>query len=101
MSLLLESLPARPRQWSASAISLLLLLAASPRLATAATVALAPASADAFDLKTFAKGLSQPTDIALLPDGRAVVTQRLGDVVVFDSQGKAVRDPPAHIAVTP
>jgi glucose/arabinose dehydrogenase len=39
------------------------------------------------DLKTFAKGLNRPTDIAILPDGRAVITLQGGDVVVMTQAG--------------
>jgi len=38
-------------------------------------------------LKTYATGLDQATDIAPLADGRAVVTQRNGDVVVLKKEG--------------
>src|SRR3982750_4187483 len=38
-------------------------------------------------LKTYATGLDQATDIAPLADGRAVVTQRNGDVVVLKKDG--------------
>lgn len=44
------------------------------------------------DLKVevLASGLSQPTDMAELPDGRVVITQRLGDVVVVDKNGDQI-----------
>ena len=38
--------------------------------------------ANTFNMVSFAKGLSAPTDIVILADGRAVITQRLGDVIV-------------------
>ncbi len=37
-------------------------------------------AAAAFDIETFVEGLGQPTDIAILPDGRAIITQRSGDI---------------------
>jgi glucose/arabinose dehydrogenase len=43
--------------------------------------------ATALDLKLFANGLSEPTDITVLPDGRAVITERLGRVVVRKLDG--------------
>jgi glucose/arabinose dehydrogenase len=39
------------------------------------------------DLKTFAKGLNRPTDIAILPDGRAVIILQGGDVIVMTQAG--------------
>jgi len=47
----------------------------------AATLA-AGEPAGAFDLTLFASTLDQPTDIAILPDGRAVITERRGNVVI-------------------
>src|SRR4051794_29948346 len=41
-----------------------------------------------FDLATYSSGLSQPTDIAMLDDGRAVITQRLGDIIVRTADKK-------------
>jgi glucose/arabinose dehydrogenase len=37
---------------------------------------------DTFDAATYAEGFKGPTDFRLLPDGRGVVVERLGDVVV-------------------
>lgn len=48
------------------------------------------APADSFDMTEFAIDLAQPTDIAILPDGRAVITQRNGDVVVIASDGTPI-----------
>ena len=47
------------------------------------------AAAD-LEVKVLAMGLSQPTDVAELPDGRVVITQRLGDVVVVDKNGDQI-----------
>src|SRR5262245_55425355 len=44
----------------------------------------------AFDVEPLAESLSQPTDVAELPDGRVVVTQRLGDVKVVGTDGTTV-----------
>lgn len=55
-----------------------LLLAVAP--ASAAT--LAAAAATDFDIATYVEGLSQPTDVAILPDGRAVIIQRAGDIAI-------------------
>ncbi|HWP07633.1 MAG TPA: PQQ-dependent sugar dehydrogenase [Polyangiaceae bacterium] len=54
--------------------------------AQAALTLSSDASAD-LEVKVLANGLSQPTDMAELPDGRVVITQRLGDVVVVDKNG--------------
>ncbi|HVJ18441.1 MAG TPA: PQQ-dependent sugar dehydrogenase, partial [Polyangiaceae bacterium] len=43
--------------------------------------------ADAFDLETVVDGLAEPTDVAILPDGRVVVTQRLGDITIVLPDG--------------
>jgi glucose/arabinose dehydrogenase len=63
--------------------------ASAPVAAHAVTLAAGDA-ADAFDASVLAAGLSQPTDIAELPDGRVVITQRLGDVVVVDKNGDQI-----------
>ena len=39
-------------------------------------------AANAFDLTTYAKGLTAPTDIAVLADGRAVIIERTGAVKI-------------------
>ncbi len=73
--------------------ALLLVLAATP----AAAVDLAAGGpADGFDVETIVEGLAQPTDIAILPDGRRVVIQREGDVAILLGGG-AQQD--AHITV--
>ncbi|HWP10029.1 MAG TPA: PQQ-dependent sugar dehydrogenase, partial [Polyangiaceae bacterium] len=51
-----------------------------------ATITLNAAVTD-LDTTVVANGLAQPTDMAELPDGRVVITQRLGDVVVVDTNG--------------
>jgi MYXO-CTERM domain-containing protein len=59
---------------------------AAPGSATAATLTMG-APRDAFDVTVVANGLSQPTDMVELPDGRVVITQRLGDVLVVEADG--------------
>ncbi len=72
-------------------------LAASP--AHAATLASGDPSSS-FDVSVLANGLSQPTDVAELPDGRVVITQRLGDVVVVEADG-VTQTEAGHINVSP
>ncbi len=85
----------------AASLTTLALLLVSPS-AVAQTIGLAPgAPADTFEMKTVAKGLSQPTDLAAAPDGRLIIVERLGDVVVLGKDRQPVREAPAHIAVSP
>ena len=44
-------------------------------------------AADSLQASVLVEDLSQPTDVAELPDGRVVITQRLGDVVVIGADG--------------
>jgi MYXO-CTERM domain-containing protein len=67
-----------------SAVGLAWLVA--PGSAAAATLTMG-APRDAFDVTVVANGLSQPTDMVELPDGRIVITQRLGDVLVVEADG--------------
>jgi MYXO-CTERM domain-containing protein len=62
----------------------------------AATELAAGEPADAFDLATLVDGLAEPTDIAVLADGRSVVTQRGGDVAILLPGGGQIDD---HIDV--
>jgi MYXO-CTERM domain-containing protein len=55
---------------------------------------------DAFDVTVVANGLSQPTDVAELPDGRVVITQRQGDVLVVEADGTTQTEA-GHITVNP
>jgi glucose/arabinose dehydrogenase len=59
---------------------------------------LSAAAAAAFDMSTFAKGLSQPTDVVNLADGRTVITTRLGDVIIYVG---GVKSTAGNIAVNP
>jgi len=63
---------------------LLPLLAASP----AAAVELTGEAADAFNQETLVDGLAEPTDILVLADGRAVITQRGGDIAILADGGQ-------------
>jgi MYXO-CTERM domain-containing protein len=59
-------------------------------LATApahAAVTLAADAATAFDSKVFLTGLNQPTDLAVLPDGRVIIIQKSGDLVTVPAAG--------------
>jgi len=58
-----------------SALGLLL----APSSARAA-ITLATDAAAAFDSKVFQMGLSTPTDVAVLPDGRVIIIQKAGDL---------------------
>jgi MYXO-CTERM domain-containing protein len=60
----------------------------APSAAGAAT--LMGEAADAFDVTVAGESLSQPTDIAELPDGRLVITERLGGVVVVQPDGTQI-----------
>jgi len=51
---------------------------------------LSAAAASAFELSTFMDGLELPTSLELLPDGRAVVTEKMGRVVVRLPNGERV-----------
>jgi glucose/arabinose dehydrogenase len=69
----------------ASGVALALALTA-PSVRASITLASGEAS-DAFDVAVLADGLSQPTDAVELPDGRVVITQRLGEVAVVGTDG--------------
>src|SRR5688572_12778836 len=67
--------------------SLAVLISAAP----AAAIELSPGEpADGFDAEVLADGLSEPTDIAVLADGRAVITQRGGDIAILLPAGGQV-----------
>ncbi len=52
-----------------------------------AAITLAGDAATAFDSKVFLMGLNQPTDLAVLPDGRVIIIQKAGDLVTVPAAG--------------
>ena len=58
------------------------------------------AAADASRVTTVARGLEIPWDIAFLPDGRALVTERPGRVRMLSRNGHLRRSPVARIPVS-
>ena len=83
----------------APAVVALALAGAAP--AGARTVSEAPAAADARVLRvgTVATGLEIPWEIAFLPDGRALVTERPGRVRLLGREGRLRRAPVARVRV--
>ncbi len=72
----------------------------APALA-AATVAAAPAAAEpAAKVETVATGLEIPWEIAFMPDGRALVTERPGRVRLLTRAGRLLRKPVTRVAVS-
>jgi glucose/arabinose dehydrogenase len=81
----------------ASGVALAAALAAPSARASITLASGEPAGA--FDVAVLADGLQTPTDVAELPDGRVVITQRLGDVVVVGTDGNVTEA--GTIAVDP
>jgi glucose/arabinose dehydrogenase len=71
-------------------------------LAIAATLAAAPAHAEAQQVRveTVATGLEIPWEIAFLPGGRALVTERPGRVRVLTAGGRLLRRSAARVPVS-
>ena len=76
--------PSRPM--SATRRLAVLLVACGAALAAAAAAPPPAAS-------TFASGLKQPWGMAFLPDGRVLVTQKAGELVIVSADGKSVGAP--------
>jgi glucose/arabinose dehydrogenase len=74
----------------------------SAALAIVAAVAAAPAHAQDRGVRvdTVASGLEIPWEIAFLPDGRALVTERQGRVRLLGSGGRLRRTPVARVATS-
>ena len=83
---------AGPAQWyrpvlaMACVVAIVACVASGP--AAAATAPPAPATAS-----TFTSGLKNPWGMAFLPDGRMLVTQKAGELVIVSADGKAVGAP--------
>jgi glucose/arabinose dehydrogenase len=78
----------------AACVSALAALCAAPALAGAA-------GTNGVKVTTVASGLRIPWEIAFLPDGRALVTERPGAVRLLGVDGKLERRPVAQIEVSP
>jgi glucose/arabinose dehydrogenase len=70
-------------------VSLVIVLLASIRPAAAViTDALAPVKPSKIKVETFAQGLEHPWGMQFLPDGRLLVTERLGRMRLISKDGK-------------
>ena len=75
--------------------------AAAPEPAPATTEGSgAASSAQRTRISTVASGLEVPWDIAFLPDGRALVTERPGRVRIVDARGRLRGTPAARVPVS-
>lgn len=78
-------LPSFPRPLGLGVLAALgLALGASP---ARAAITLATEAAAAFEAKPFQTGLSKPTDLAVLPDGRVIIIQKAGDIATVPAAG--------------
>jgi MYXO-CTERM domain-containing protein len=78
-------LPSFPRPLGLGALAALgLAVSASP---ARAAITLAADAAATFEAKVFQNGLSTPTDLAVLPDGRVIIIQKGGDIATVPAAG--------------
>lgn len=82
----------------ASGLALAAAALAAPSARASVTLATGEPQDD-FDAEVLLDGLSQATDVAELPDGRVVITERLGDVTVVTPDGNSTLA--GHINVDP
>jgi glucose/arabinose dehydrogenase len=73
------------RRFSCAAAVLACLCGAAPAFAQQLV---GPGATD-LDMKDYAKGLGSPTDIVILPDGRGVITEQGGDVLLYTNGVKS------------
>jgi glucose/arabinose dehydrogenase len=70
-----------------------------PTLIASAGAGGAPRGGGGLQVETLATGLTVPWDIAFLPDGRALVTERPGRVRLVDAEGRLQERPVARVGV--
>ncbi|EJO92218.1 glucose sorbosone dehydrogenase [Ectopseudomonas mendocina DLHK] len=66
-------------------------------LLVGALFASVPAQAQAYRIETFSEGLENPWSLAFLPDGRILVTERVGRLRIVEADGSLDPDPVAGL----
>lgn len=66
-------------------------------LLVGALLASVPALAQAYRIETFSEGLEHPWSLAFLPDGRILVTERVGRLRIVEADGSLDPDPVAGL----